>query len=1021
MRLLYPFPFTPYNMLKSFLKLISKFGPNHKNFLKIVIMVFFIIMNMFAWSQVSLPSQVITDNGGAGTGTTTWTRDTIYILDGRVFVNEGDTLTIEPGTVIKGRASEDPQNASVLVVARGGYINACGTPELPIIFTAEADDVSIPDDVTPFERGLWGGVIVLGRATTNRANVEGQIEGIEGDARGTYGGDDDEDNSGVLKYISIRHGGIAIAPDNEINGLTLGAVGSGTTIEYIEVFANQDDGIEWFGGTVNTKWLSVAFCGDDSFDYDEGFRGLGQFWFTIQDDEGDRGGEHDGGTDPEVGEPIAKPIIYNATYLGADNPDDGSRTITMRDNAAGQYWNSIFADFDKGIDIELLESGTHSYDRFLDEDLAFVENIFFNINAGTEAADLFTISAGSFGGAADSAAIVDTAVARFAASFSALGNSVEDPLFRGLDSTSRTPGEMALDPRPTVGGPAYQNVIDSSENVFFTVVDYKGAFGCNFWILNWTALDHYGFLGGPAAILTEVITSGPVPSDNLSWSSEIHYLINGHAYVEPGNTLEISPGTIVCFKEGGMLSVMNGARIETIDTDIDDRRILFTSEVDYELLIAGECGENDPLPPDLDIEPKFWRSLNILGNSTVNSSVGPSVQLFPDIEGGAYGDVDGDGSFNEEDDSGILKNAIFRYGGLKLYGVGSGTQIEGISILGSEEGGLSILGGTPQIKYLFTGFNNLNEIKVDQGGRPKLQFGLSISPNEYQNSAISIQRESNIEACNFTMLGLGANIGRFIQLSENAQSGIIANSIVDSYGTAISIEDISMSSMDSYNQWLTNNINIEGNIFTSSVAGGNQDQMFKTFEGNIEEPSSDLRMGITPLNNINFDPGIIPITDFSNLVEENFVPSVSQNNLIIAECDTNFFDSVDFIGCLEPNGINKQFLNETGLNPNSYWIEPFLPSQNFSKNISDILTHFDTLITSLSGLISDDRVVKMNVSSNPFSRSIKVDVVLRDIIPIKLEILNFHGGLIKSLNINPRLKELSAEFDLSTFPTGYIF
>ena len=134
------------------------------------------------------------------------------------------------------------------------------------------------------------------------------IEGIDiNEPRGAFGGSDEADSSGVLRYVSIRHGGTLIGADNEINGLTLGAVGSGTTVEFVEVFANLDDGIEFFGGTVNTRYLVVAYCGDDSFDYDQGFRGKGQYWFTIQDADSGDGGEHDGDIDDDTRTPLSPP------------------------------------------------------------------------------------------------------------------------------------------------------------------------------------------------------------------------------------------------------------------------------------------------------------------------------------------------------------------------------------------------------------------------------------------------------------------------------------------------------------------------------------------------------------------------------------------------------------------------------------------------------------------------------------------------------------------------------------------
>ena len=286
-----------------------------------------------------------------GTGTMTWTKDKVWILNGLVFVNSGQTLTIEAGTIIKGKPGQEV-DASAFIVARGGKVMANGTQSEPIIFTAEADNLT--GNIGIDQRGLWGGVILLGKGKLNSNPGESAIEGIPtSESRGLYGGADDNDNSGVLSYVSIRHGGTDIGEGNEINGLTLGGVGNGTQIDYIEVISNKDDGVEFFGGKPRLKHILVAYVGDDSYDYDEGFRGYGQFWVAIQDEtggSGDRLGEHDGGTDPETGEPYAIPNIYNATYIGR-GADAGKRVITFRDNAGGKYYNSIFANQKKGIDV----------------------------------------------------------------------------------------------------------------------------------------------------------------------------------------------------------------------------------------------------------------------------------------------------------------------------------------------------------------------------------------------------------------------------------------------------------------------------------------------------------------------------------------------------------------------------------------------------------------------------------------------------------------------------------------------
>ena len=336
------------------------------------------------------PTEIITDATIQNSGSTsiTWTNDKTYILEGLVFINDGQTLNIEEGTIIQGKPGE-AENASALIVARGGKINAMGTADLPIIFTFEGDNGGT--DATT--RGQWGGLILLGKASLNSNPGESAIEGIPtNETRGLYGGNQDDDNSGVLQYVSIRHGGTLIGADNEINGLTLGGVGSSTSISYVEVIGNKDDGIEWFGGTVNAKYLIAAYCADDALDYDEGYRGRNQFVVVHQDpaaSAADRGGEHDGGTDPETGTPYATPVFYNVTSIG--NP--ATRAITFRDNAGGEYHNSIFVGYNRGIDIEDLEGQDQdSYKQWQDGLLKLSNNVFFNIGVGDRADVIFTVT-----------------------------------------------------------------------------------------------------------------------------------------------------------------------------------------------------------------------------------------------------------------------------------------------------------------------------------------------------------------------------------------------------------------------------------------------------------------------------------------------------------------------------------------------------------------------------------------------------------------------------------------------------
>ena len=425
------------------------------------------------------------------TGTTTWSSDSTYILQDFVFVEQGDVLTIEAGTVIKGAPGQG-SDASALIVAKGGKIMAEGTPSNPIIFTSKNDPVdgSYPVDV----RGEWGGVLILGDAELNSNPNTTQVEGIPtSEPRGEYGGSNNQHDAGVFRYVSIRHGGTDIGAGNEINGLTLAGVGTQTEIHHIEVIANKDDGVEWFGGTAEAHHLVTAFCGDDSYDYDEGWRGKGQFWFTVQDPAsgvGDNGGEHDGGTSPETGQPYGTPTIYNTTYIGS-GVNSSAQAILMRDNGGGHYKNSIFANFSTGIEIENDASATEtSFDRFNAGGLSFQENIFYDVTAsgtGASGSDIFGVN----GSGMDTDGNGTNDETDFENSFAANSNQVADPGISYNISIGSPSGN--LDPVPSNSGVV--NGATAPNASFFQNVTYRGAFdpsGGN-WAKDWTLLGQKGY------------------------------------------------------------------------------------------------------------------------------------------------------------------------------------------------------------------------------------------------------------------------------------------------------------------------------------------------------------------------------------------------------------------------------------------------------------------------------------------------------------------------------------------------
>ncbi len=277
------------------------------------------------------------------TSNTTWTKDKNYVLAGRIAVTSGATLTIEPGTVIKAQAGTGA-NATALIIARGAKLMAEGTASAPIIFTSVADEIKSGEISSPnldagFD-GLWGGLIILGKAPASLKGdiTETVIEGIPPtDPNGFYGGNVSDDNSGVIKYVSVRHGGANIGEGNEINGITLGGVGSGTVIENVEVIGNQDDGIEFFGGTVSVKNAVVWNAGDDAIDTDQAWAGTLDNFVVVCGPNTDHALEIDG---PE-GSMIAAHTVKNGWVKGSSVAE----LADFRSNAQGTFENIYFFGF----------------------------------------------------------------------------------------------------------------------------------------------------------------------------------------------------------------------------------------------------------------------------------------------------------------------------------------------------------------------------------------------------------------------------------------------------------------------------------------------------------------------------------------------------------------------------------------------------------------------------------------------------------------------------------------------------
>lgn len=407
--------------------------------------------------------EFITIPAGEITGNDTLKAINTYLLTGFVYVTEGATLTIEPGTIIKG----DKDTKATLVVERGGKIMAQGTKDKPIVFTSNQ-----PKGQRTY--GDWGGIVICGKAKINATGGENKIEG---GPRSMFGGNDDADNSGILSYVRIEFSGVEYQVDNEINGLTMGGVGSGTQVDHIQVSYCGDDSYEWFGGAVNCKYL-VAFRGwDDEFDTDNGFSGKLQFLvglrdWNVADKSKSNGFESDNDATGSSNEPFTSPVFSNVSLFGpyADgktaDPTGGNGTFQasmhLRRNTKLQVHNSVFAGWPIGLFID----GSASQANATNNELAVKNSVLSGmLQYGKAAFDSTYVNN------------VANAVTVYANNSSL---QLNDPF------NLNAPNFTAQTGSPLLSGAAFDGVLSNS---FFQQVAFRGAFGATDWTEGWCNWD----------------------------------------------------------------------------------------------------------------------------------------------------------------------------------------------------------------------------------------------------------------------------------------------------------------------------------------------------------------------------------------------------------------------------------------------------------------------------------------------------------------------------------------------------
>lgn len=470
------------------------------------------------------------------TTSTTWNSTNVYNLTKQIYVRAGATLTIPAGTVCKSVAGS-------LAVSRGGKIYVNGTATAPVIMT------STNDTLTAWRVGCneWGNLTVMGKglisaslasgntATPTGLNVK-QMEGLTADGTNDviYGGNDDNDDSGSIHYLSLRYGGKVIGLANELNGLSLGGIGRATDIDHVEIMNNVDDGIEIWGGTVNLKYVSIWNVGDDSMDIDQGWRGKAQFGLIVQGYSadaaqgsgwGDNCFEMDGAEDSDA-QPVTTAAIYNFTTLG--QPTQGDHGTAWRDGARIQFGNCIWMDLGEVLVKNDNVDGDGSHGYGYNGTLSFT-NVWLTSYTNTSAVNAGTWTNGAFN---------DPAVMYTAQSEGNLTQIKDSVFYQNLHASAYTESNargvsnaannnvtasvlpiqllqrtgainiqtnkamyMVTNINPCAANDAVTSVATAPTDGFFTAAPFRGGFSANNnWLKGWTAVDAYGMTSGSAGV-----------------------------------------------------------------------------------------------------------------------------------------------------------------------------------------------------------------------------------------------------------------------------------------------------------------------------------------------------------------------------------------------------------------------------------------------------------------------------------------------------------------------------------------
>jgi len=723
--------------------------------------------------------------------------------DGSKAGGDAATLSIPAGVTVVAKTADD-----YIVIHRGSKIQAKGTASKPIVFThSTVLDGTIQNAETA--RGLWGGIVILGRAPINKCSdalrgTAGCENLVEGMTNGYMGGALPEDNSGTLQFVRVEHAGYEIFTGNELNGITFGAVGSGTKVDYVQVHNNEDDCVEFFGGTVNVKHLVCTNAADDNLDIDWGYTGKMQYVLVKQstaDDRGDHIVESDNvNSDEAVGyltTPRSSPKIANFTFI-SNGVDDA---IKLKEGVSGIYMNGI---------INIPSGSKAAYEH------TFIET---------------TQDAPGFDKVANHSVYI-TAPVQYAAgddsvTSDALGESIKERATNLIFGTSTLVGGYFLGSNESALVSAHNNEIavcatgsgtsqtnplcpnGTQIDSFFSAANYIGAFAPgsdeeNNWAAGWTkglftapvcptGTTETGLIEGK-----KVCTLEGIYTSDITLSRGNYYALDGKIQIgtDMGSDGTKSGGAaailtieagVTLFGESGSdyLVIMRGSKINAIGTR--SAPIIMTAKAD----INGQTTATSR---------GLWGGLVILGKAQLNKCAFiNSVRTLPceRVVEGSAGDYMG-GEINT-DNSGILKYVRVQYAGYEIFegnelngitfgGVGSGTTVDFVQVHNNEDDCVEFFGGTVNVKHLICTAAGDDNLDIDWGYRGKMQFvivkqasdrgdHIVESDNVNSDNAVGYLTElrSQPQISNFTFISNG--LDDVIKLKEGV-SGIYKNGIV---------------------------------------------------------------------------------------------------------------------------------------------------------------------------------------------------------------------------------------------------